>query len=1408
MALKTIWFKRKQSLQFSSLSHPARPVRLWRLALAFVAILLWQLFLPPMQVSANDVTGVSGFIIDAAHVSGYPIRPDETYRNTGNIPGEFEDARFIISDTQGSLYIAFCADYALAPPVTPDDHEVFSPVVNETSALAVAMASQSYGAKLSNSEFNAIFGITGDDLQRALILSAFVWAMETTNDISIAADVSSWPSGLDSLRGTLEARIPVATYETVANGIKAMMDAYDPGGANGISGVSSIYDEITGKFTFSHTGYGSFTAGLTVMGEAEIYINGVKYSAANGLPISPDDNVYIYSGKEIKITVSTISPLILQNGSIRGDLLENVSNEHYQNLLTGHAQFGYATSEIVTAGAAAGEVEIPFIKSFDIAYDDTARDSIFSFTIQEVDSSGTPVSGGFSDTKTLDYEEGRRVDLHFSFTVSGLAPATGGSDGLSPRYYYYKVTESTPGAGWSIIGANPIFARVEVTSSGSPSVEYSNSVGGPWGVAIGVDNKFNNQYATPVHVEYVNIEAGKSVTGAWLGSRAFNVVLTQVENLLDLTPIPEPNDYSETKPITVSADGTGTVNFTSIGFVTPGKYYYKISEAPGTGIDWLFDETVYVAEVVVDDDMAISLTYFRNGKEKVDGVIFTNYYLSADFEVNIDKVVYGTYTAASPTFSFLIREIDKSGNPTGAVLTGETVKTISNAEVRQPGSATFLITGVSPGVHYYEVIETAAATTGWSYDTGRLIVRAEVITGKEDTLIPGSAQYYKKIFVDYPVHPDNPATEDENFSNAKNSPIFTNVYTSADTNITITKTIAGTGNPGYVNQQFLFDVEQVDENGEPVSQPEAHPPVSSLLTTAGSATSRTVNLQLRGLTAGTYYYRVTERDSGGAGWRYDTAPLYIKVNVEGNSSNDSLAVNVEVFDGIAGAKTDMTFRNSYFLGSAMLQFTKKYAGTSYPAKSFSYELALLSGDGDNPTHMSLTGEKATLPGSSGAGVKAFSGNSGASTGNTLNNVAILRNLAPGAYYYRITEQPNTTAGVNWNGWDHGAETLYCKVTVSTSESLVEWWNDTFWVSGSSESAEFRTITNRYTNSAKGSGVITLGGVKIIGGDELPPDNPQFSFTLTELNSANAGDVKDGGITRTAVSYGSVTGAAFTFPFIHLEIEHDTRIEYKDYYFEIQETAGGGEGWSNDATVYVLTVRVWGYVEILSNPTVVEVIEVNGKLFGSSHPDYDTEHPGDTAFTFGDLEFINTYNTDEPPGETEEPPGETEEPPGETENPPGETENPPGETENPPGETENPPGETENPPDETEEPPGETEHPHVPGETEGSDNPGDPEYPYVPGGNDREVPPNPTVPGNELFPDDDGWIEYDPEGVPVGRWDWDDEEETWVFDPFPPLAELPATGLETIKSALFAALGVGLLSAGTVMRLKVKRKTEE
>ena len=86
--------------------------------------------------------------------------------------------------------------------------------------------------------------------------------------------------------------------------------------------------------------------------------------------------------------------------------------------------------------------------------------------------------------------------------------------------------------------------------------------------------------------------------------------------------------------------------------------------------------------------------------------------------------------------------------------------------------------------------------------------------------------------------------------------------------------------------------------------------------------------------------------------------------------------------------------------------------------------------------------------------------------------------------------------------------------------------------------------------------------------------------------------------------------------------------------------------------------------------------------------------------------------------------------------------------------------------------------------------------HEPGGTDPSLPPVPTIPGNMVIPGDNGvFIEFDGFGTPLGEWSWDDFDEIWVFEEYPPpLSMLPATG-DSGAMALWAfALCMSLLGS--------------
>ncbi|MDR2770817.1 MAG: hypothetical protein LBB57_02140, partial [Clostridiales Family XIII bacterium] len=87
------------------------------------------------------------------------------------------------------------------------------------------------------------------------------------------------------------------------------------------------------------------------------------------------------------------------------------------------------------------------------------------------------------------------------------------------------------------------------------------------------------------------------------------------------------------------------------------------------------------------------------------------------------------------------------------------------------------------------------------------------------------------------------------------------------------------------------------------------------------------------------------------------------------------------------------------------------------------------------------------------------------------------------------------------------------------------------------------------------------------------------------------------------------------------------------------------------------------------------------------------------------------------------------------------------------------------------PPGGGDPPPPPPGEDPSTEPGEGENP-----NEREEPTVPETPGRNVVPGENGvYIELDENGIPLGEWRWDEPTQQWIFDEYPPLADLPQTG---------------------------------
>jgi len=69
-----------------------------------------------------------------------------------------------------------------------------------------------------------------------------------------------------------------------------------------------------------------------------------------------------------------------------------------------------------------------------------------------------------------------------------------------------------------------------------------------------------------------------------------------------------------------------------------------------------------------------------------------------------------------------------------------------------------------------------------------------------------------------------------------------------------------------------------------------------------------------------------------------------------------------------------------------------------------------------------------------------------------------------------------------------------------------------------------------------------------------------------------------------------------------------------------------------------------------------------------------------------------------------------------------------------------------------------------------------------------------------------YIELDDTGVPLGTWEFDEDEEMWIFDHAVPLAAMPQTGLADMSSILLSLIGLAFtIVVGTIAMIKREKK---
>ena len=468
------------------------------------------------------------------------------------------------------------------------------------------------------------------------------------------------------------------------------------------------------------------------------------------------------------------------------------------------------------------------------------------------------------------------------------------------------------------------------------------------------------------------------------------------------------------------------ISFKEITYSKEAEHWYRISEDQTAENGVTKDNSQYLIHVVVtssNDGNGNTVyshkdTYYKvkNADElirdsKINTVAIEQVASEASFEFNntvtitkkaeaiisATKQVTGAALSADQ-FEFELKDLEQN-------------KVIDSAKNAANGSINFKkIEYTEAGEHHYIISEKNTGLAGYTYDASEIEVTVNVVADAAGNL---TAQ------VTY----------------SEETPTFTNSYTapSAEITLTATKIVSGAD---LKDNQFEFELMNSSK--------------TDTIETVKNKADGTVSFSpIRYTQAGEYKYYIREKNTGLAGYTYDTSEIEVIVNVTADIAGNLTAT--------ASYSKTPTFTNSYTAPSAeiTLTATKIVSGADLKDNQFEFELM----------NSSKTDTIETVK-NKADGTVSFSP---------------IRYTQAGEYKYYIREKNTGLAGYTY---DASEIEVTVNVTADAAGKLT----------ATASYSKTPTFTNSYTAP---SAEITLTATKIVKGAELKEN--QFSFEL--LNSS-------------------------------------------------------------------------------------------------------------------------------------------------------------------------------------------------------------------------------------------------------------------------------------------------------------------
>ncbi len=424
---------------------------------------------------------------------------------------------------------------------------------------------------------------------------------------------------------------------------------------------------------------------------------------------------------------------------------------------------------------------------------------------------------------------------------------------------------------------------------------------------------WNNSYAA--EADEVTVSISKEITGRdWSDALDDGSYRFTLEAVTEGAPMPLDGEGNPLVSQTVK-NSSHTVEFSPVKYTEKGVYDYQITEEDSTVPGVMKDDGVIKVRVTVTDDTDGNLaavpeySYVKDGQTRPDEKTFINTYRSEDASVSITarKAVGDGYRMIGGDFNFHIRPADS--NPAPDPVKEGFVSNDADGNIVFAENAVY----TAQGTYRYDVHELSGrdgqqTVQGIIYDDNIFTVTVNVKNNPEKGILEAAVTYVNR-----------------NSGSAVDSIVFNNGYVPLNTSVLLwgSKTLNG---KNLTDNEFTFELTPVSADygeavsggngavsggdgsvsggngavsggdgsvsGNSASAPAENLPVQPVISTdipmpaVSTATNTAAGIfafgEITFTEAGTYTYKITERNDGRQGYTYDSTEYTVTVDVADN----------------------------------------------------------------------------------------------------------------------------------------------------------------------------------------------------------------------------------------------------------------------------------------------------------------------------------------------------------------------------------------------------------------------------------------------------------------------------------------------------------------------------------------------